>query len=59
MIDTNNWYQISNVDEIASPSVLLFPDRVRENLNRMVRMVGNPNRLRPHVKTHKLPRLSV
>jgi D-serine deaminase-like pyridoxal phosphate-dependent protein len=54
MIDTARWYQISNVDEIASPAMLLYPDRVRENLNQMVRMVGSPSRLRPHVKTHKL-----
>jgi D-threonine aldolase len=56
-MDTMDWYRVLNVAEIASPSLLLFPDRVRENLTRMVKIVGDPNRLRPHVKTHKLPQI--
>ncbi|MCA9135726.1 MAG: D-TA family PLP-dependent enzyme [Planctomycetales bacterium] len=50
------WYEIENADEIPSPGLLIFPDRVRENLRRMVGWAG-PDRLRPHVKTHKLPQI--
>ncbi|MEO7412125.1 MAG: D-TA family PLP-dependent enzyme [Opitutaceae bacterium] len=46
-----------NEDEIPSPSLLLYPDRVAENLRRMITRVGDPARLRPHLKTHKLPQL--
>ncbi len=56
-METMGCYRVLNVDEIASPSLLLFPDFVRENLIRMLRVVGDPNRLRPHVKTHKLPQI--
>jgi D-serine deaminase-like pyridoxal phosphate-dependent protein len=35
--------------------LLVFPDRVETNLNRMLQMVnGDVSRLRPHVKTHKM-----
>ncbi len=53
----NPWYTIANAGEIASPAVLISPDRVRENLRRMIAMAGDVSRLRPHVKTHKLPQI--
>ncbi len=34
---------------------MIYEDRVRENIGRMVRMAGGSARLRPHIKTHKLP----
>jgi D-serine deaminase-like pyridoxal phosphate-dependent protein len=36
---------------------LLYSERIDENLRRMVEIVGDPKRLRPHVKTHKLPQI--
>jgi D-threonine aldolase len=50
-----DWYRIVNVAEISSPALLVYPDRVEENTRRMVSLVGSADRLRPHVKTHKLP----
>lgn len=50
------WYELENADEIPSPALLIYPDRVRANLQRMVRWAG-ADRLRPHVKTHKLPQI--
>lgn len=49
------WYQISNIDEVDSPALVVYVDRVRENLARMIRYAGGTARLRPHVKTHKMP----
>ncbi len=51
----NDWYRISNEEEIASPALLLYPRRIEENLRHMVAAAGGVDRLRPHVKTHKLP----
>ncbi|MBU62783.1 MAG: threonine aldolase [Opitutae bacterium] len=46
---------ISNLEAIPSPSLLVFPDRVESNVDRMLDMVGGDVlRLRPHVKTHKM-----
>lgn len=47
------WYKISNAAEIDSPSILVYRDRVAENVRRMIAYAGGLERLRPHVKTHK------
>ncbi len=57
MIMAANPFQVSNEAEIASPSLLVYPDRIFRNLGQMLRIVGDPDRLRPHVKTHKLPEI--
>jgi len=38
---------------IASPALLFFPDIIRSNIAAVIAHAGDPNRLRPHVKTHK------
>ncbi len=53
----SNWYAISNAGAISSPTVLLYPERIEQNLRRMITMAGDVSRLRPHVKTHKLPQV--
>ena len=52
-----HWYSIRNVEEIPSPGLLLYPDRVEENVRRMLEIAGGAAHLRPHIKTHKLPEL--
>ncbi len=52
-----NWFDISNADAVSSPAVLLYPARIEQNLQRMIDMAGDVKRLRPHVKTHKLPQI--
>ena len=51
------WYIPQNVNDIPSPSILLFKDRVEANIQRLLEVAGDVNRLRPHVKTHKLPQV--
>ena len=48
------WYRPENESSIATPCILLYPDRIQENIHRMIRLAGSAERLRPHVKTHKL-----
>lgn len=50
-----DWYEIANAADIPSPALLVYPDRIAENLRRMAAAAGGPERLRPHVKTHKMP----
>ncbi len=47
------WYQIENIDDIDSPSLIIYPDRVLANIRTATSMVGDVSLLRPHVKTHK------
>src|SRR5215204_252758 len=51
------WYHVLNVDEIASPALLVYLDRVDDNIRDMIAVAGGVGRLRPHVKTHKLPEM--
>ncbi|MCA9114462.1 MAG: D-TA family PLP-dependent enzyme [Planctomycetaceae bacterium] len=48
-------YHINDTSEIISPAVVVFRDIVRQNLDRMLEIAGDPSRLRPHCKTHKMP----
>src|SRR5689334_17117955 len=50
-----NWYEIKNVNELDSPALTIFPARVKQNIQTAIQLVGDVNRLRPHIKTHKSP----
>lgn len=51
-----NWYEIENIDDIDSPSLVLYEDRLDNNLQKMLDMVhGDASKLMPHVKTNKMP----
>ena len=52
-----DWYHVANVAEVPSPSLLVYADRVAENVRRMIALAGGAARLRPHMKTHKMPDL--
>jgi D-serine deaminase-like pyridoxal phosphate-dependent protein len=49
-----NWYELNHPDEIDSPALLIYKDRVAFNIKTMIDIAGNPERLIPHVKTHKM-----
>jgi len=51
------WHLVENVAEVPSPALLIYPEGVAENVRRMIRIAGRADRLRPHIKTHKLPEL--
>ncbi|MCW5551644.1 MAG: D-TA family PLP-dependent enzyme [Verrucomicrobiae bacterium] len=51
------WYEIINPDDVDSPALLVYPERAEENIRRMIALVGDVSRLRPHMKTHKLPEM--
>src|SRR6266404_6347330 len=50
----NDWYKIENVAEVDSPALVVYPDRIAENIRRMIAITGSADRLRPHIKTHKM-----
>jgi D-serine deaminase-like pyridoxal phosphate-dependent protein len=49
----NPAYTLSDPASVFSPSLVFFPDLIRKNIARVIEMAGSPDRLRPHVKTHK------
>lgn len=48
-------YFLRDPSDLPSPSLVVFRELVRRNLRAMLAMAGGPDRLRPHVKTHKMP----
>jgi D-serine deaminase-like pyridoxal phosphate-dependent protein len=49
----NPAYALSDIASVFSPSLVFYPELIRRNIARVVEMAGSPDRLRPHVKTHK------
>ncbi|MEZ6121604.1 MAG: D-TA family PLP-dependent enzyme [Planctomycetaceae bacterium] len=47
-------FDVSVLQDVASPSVVVFVDVVRRNIDRMISVAGRADRLRPHCKTHKM-----
>lgn len=47
------WYLISDTDLIDSPALIVYPQRVQQNIDTLISMIDNKQRLRTHVKTHK------
>src|SRR5262245_32843444 len=56
-IDSSGWLWLNDVTDLPSPSLLVYRERVEDNLKRMVLMAEGPGRLRPHIKTHKMREL--
>ena len=46
-------FSLRDPDSVASPALVFFPEAIHRNLRRAVEIAGSPDRLRPHVKTHK------
>jgi D-serine deaminase-like pyridoxal phosphate-dependent protein len=47
------WYQLRSPKSVITPALLVYPDRIAHNIDTMLKMTGGPQKLRPHVKTHK------
>ena len=54
MIPERAWYEIEAIDQIDSPALVVYKKRIISNIEKMVQMTGDPGRLMPHVKTHKI-----
>jgi D-serine deaminase-like pyridoxal phosphate-dependent protein len=49
-----SWYNVNDTNEVTSPSLLVYPDRIESNIKKMIEIAGSVDQLRPHVKTHKM-----
>lgn len=48
-----NWYRIEDIEKLDTPALVVYPERVKENIVILKSMIDDVARLRPHVKTHK------
>ena len=53
----DTWYTIRNVEALDTPALVVYPDRVRKNIELAKRFVDDVAILRPHVKTNKCPQV--
>ncbi len=51
------WYEVTSIDQLLTPCLLVYPEIIRRNLTETIRIAGSVERLRPHVKTHKTPQI--
>ena len=49
------WYVISETRSLETPALIIYYDRLLANIRRLKKMVGDDSRIRPHVKTSKMP----
>ena len=50
-------YELRDAADISTPALLFYLEKIRANLDRAIEIARGPERLRPHVKTHKCPNL--
>jgi D-serine deaminase-like pyridoxal phosphate-dependent protein len=51
-------YRVTNADEIPTPALLVYKEAVAHNIRAMGELMGGYERLRPHIKTHKMSRIA-
>lgn len=47
-------YSFQGQENIVSPQLVYYPAIIRENIRKMIDLAGGPQRLWPHIKTHKM-----
>lgn len=49
------WFEVNEIEKLDSPALIVFPSRVKRNIETAISMVGDVSLLRPHAKTNKSP----
>ena len=47
-------YRFSGADTLITPQLVFYRDTIESNLDEIIRIAGGPDRLWPHVKSHKM-----
>lgn len=58
-MEKKEWFRIKNIEETDTPVLVVYAERVKQNILTAVSMVDDVKRLRPHVKTHKTKEASI
>lgn len=54
-----SWFLIDDVDQLDSPALVFYRERIIENIALLKQRVSDLSMLRPHVKTHKTREISL
>lgn len=52
-MSSTDWFTLQHPDQLDTPALVVFPDRIRENIRILKTFVPDVRRLRPHIKTSK------
>lgn len=58
MSSDSQWYTITNTESLDTPAVVVYLDRVKQNIKTLIDSIDDVARLRPHIKTHKSPEVT-
>ena len=47
------WYIINDIESLDTPALVVYPERVKQNITILKSMIDDVTRLRPHAKTYK------
>ena len=47
----DNWYAVADESSIMTPGLLVYPERIDQNIQSMIQIAKDVKRLFPHVKT--------
>src|ERR1700744_5070810 len=50
----DNWFTLSHPEAIDTPALLVYRDRIAQNIDTMITVAVDAARLIPHVNTHKM-----
>src|SRR3954469_7326397 len=53
------WYVIERVKDLDTPSLIIYLERVKQNIQKAIEIIHDVNRLRPHIKTNKSKEISL
>jgi D-serine deaminase-like pyridoxal phosphate-dependent protein len=48
-----DWFSIADIDVLDTPALVVYPERIKYNINLLAKSINSLDRLRPHIKTHK------
>ncbi len=51
------WYELLDRDRISTPGILVSEKKIKSNIKSMIEIAGDPIRLWPHIKTHKMSKI--
>lgn len=51
------WYEVTETDQLETPGLLFYPERIRQNIQKTIDLAGGAHKLWPHVKTYKTPEI--
>ena len=54
---TPEMYRFEGQESLASPTLVYYKDIIEKNVDKILEIAGGPEKLWPHMKTHKMEKM--